>query len=182
MIIVLLLRQDESRADDRALQHTFIQHLMKVLGNPERRLEKVGEWVEEVYAVLSVMPWSSGRSGGQLEALCEALWAARDRPLKEERILSSLLRPRCDALVSVYCAAALRLQRDHLLRSAPETQGSPSVFVPDNEVLRKLLSLSTLDLSIKVEHYLMFVIMFLGSSGFALYFNWCGSVVSRSVF
>uniref|UniRef100_A0A8C3A898 Zinc finger FYVE domain-containing protein 26 n=1 Tax=Cyclopterus lumpus TaxID=8103 RepID=A0A8C3A898_CYCLU len=111
------LQQDESCADDRALQHTFIQHLMKVLGKPERRLEKVGEWVEEIYAVLSVMPWSSGRSDGQLEALCEALWAARDQPLKEERILSSLLRPRCDALVSVYCAAALRLQRDHLLRS-----------------------------------------------------------------
>uniref|UniRef100_A0A8C3A9L7 Zinc finger FYVE domain-containing protein 26 n=1 Tax=Cyclopterus lumpus TaxID=8103 RepID=A0A8C3A9L7_CYCLU len=120
------LQQDESCADDRALQHTFIQHLMKVLGKPERRLEKVGEWVEEIYAVLSVMPWSSGRSDGQLEALCEALWAARDQPLKEERILSSLLRPRCDALVSVYCAAALRLQRDHLLRSAPDTQGSPS--------------------------------------------------------
>ncbi|XP_034418636.1 zinc finger FYVE domain-containing protein 26 isoform X1 [Cyclopterus lumpus] len=123
--------QDESCADDRALQHTFIQHLMKVLGKPERRLEKVGEWVEEIYAVLSVMPWSSGRSDGQLEALCEALWAARDQPLKEERILSSLLRPRCDALVSVYCAAALRLQRDHLLRSAPDTQ----VDLPEAEKL-----------------------------------------------
>uniref|UniRef100_A0A8C3G6Q0 Zinc finger FYVE domain-containing protein 26 n=1 Tax=Cyclopterus lumpus TaxID=8103 RepID=A0A8C3G6Q0_CYCLU len=125
------LQQDESCADDRALQHTFIQHLMKVLGKPERRLEKVGEWVEEIYAVLSVMPWSSGRSDGQLEALCEALWAARDQPLKEERILSSLLRPRCDALVSVYCAAALRLQRDHLLRSAPDTQ----VDLPEAEKL-----------------------------------------------
>ncbi|TNN64159.1 Zinc finger FYVE domain-containing protein 26 [Liparis tanakae] len=111
--------QDESRTDDRALQLTFIQHLMKVLGKPERRLEKVEEWVEEIYAVLSVMP---GGSGGQLEALCEALWAARDQPLKEERVLSSLLRPRCDALVSAYCAAALRLQRDRLLRSAPETR------------------------------------------------------------
>ncbi|XP_068437134.1 zinc finger FYVE domain-containing protein 26 isoform X2 [Clinocottus analis] len=123
--------QDESCTDDHALQNTFIQHLVKVLGKPERRLEKVGEWVEEIYAVLSVMPWSSGKSGGQLEALCEALWAARDQPLKEERILSSLLRPRCDALVSVYCAAALRLQRDHLLRSAPDTQ----VDLPEAEKL-----------------------------------------------
>lgn len=86
------------------------------------------EWVEEIYTVLSVMPWSSRRSGGQLEALCEALWAARDGPLREERILSSLLRPRCDALISAYCATALRLQRDHLLRNTPDIQGGLSVF------------------------------------------------------
>lgn len=84
--------------------------------------------MEEIYTVLSVMPWSPRKGDGQLEALCEALWAARDGPLKEERILSSLLRPRCDALVSAYCSAALRLQRDHLLRNAPETQGGLSVF------------------------------------------------------
>lgn len=82
------------------------------------------EWVEEIYMVLSVMPWSSRKSGGQFEALCEALWWAREGPLKEERILSSLLRPRCDALISAYCATALRLQRDHLLRNAPDMQGS----------------------------------------------------------
>ncbi|XP_070834596.1 zinc finger FYVE domain-containing protein 26 isoform X2 [Chaetodon trifascialis] len=114
--------QHQPCKEDHTLQHTFIQHLMKRLGRPERRQEKVEEWVEEVYAVLSVMPWSSGRSSGQLEALCEALWAARDGPLREERILSSLLRPRCHALVSVYCSTALRLQRDHLLRSAPDTR------------------------------------------------------------
>ncbi|XP_054470599.1 zinc finger FYVE domain-containing protein 26 isoform X2 [Anoplopoma fimbria] len=123
--------QDKSCPEDRTLQHTFIQHLMKELGKPERRPEKVEEWVEEIYAVLSVMPWSSGGSGVQLEALCEALWASRDKPLKEERILSSLLRPRRDALVSVYCSAALRLQRDLLLRSAPDTQ----VDLPEAEKL-----------------------------------------------
>lgn len=83
--------------------------------------------MEEVYAVLAVMPWSSRKGGGQLEALFEVLWAARHGPLKEERILSSLLRPRCDALVVAYCATALRLQRDHLLRNAPKVQGSLSV-------------------------------------------------------
>lgn len=97
---------------------------MKKLRKPEMIQEKVEEWVEEVYAVLAVMPWSSYKSGGQFEALCEALWAARDNPFKEERILSSLIRPRCDALVSVYCSTSLRLQRDHLLRNAPDTQGS----------------------------------------------------------
>ncbi|XP_026194977.1 zinc finger FYVE domain-containing protein 26 isoform X2 [Anabas testudineus] len=123
--------QDQSCRDDHTLQHTFIQHLLKKLGKPERNPEKVGEWVEEIYAVLAVMPWSSRRSGGQFEALCEALWAARDGPLKEEKILNSLLRPQCDALVSVYCSTALRLQRDHLLRSMRDTQ----VALPEAEKL-----------------------------------------------
>lgn len=126
------LLQDQSCSQDHTLQHTFIQHLMKRLGKPERRFDKVEAWVEEIYAVLSVMPWSSRRSDGQLEALCEALWAARNGPLKEERILSSLLRPRCNALVSAYCSTALRLQRDHLLRSAPDTQGRCS-----NEMIKE---------------------------------------------
>ncbi|KAM4625378.1 zinc finger FYVE domain-containing protein 26 [Polymixia lowei] len=105
---------------DPALQHTFIQHLMEKVGKPTRNPEK--EEVEEIYTVLALMPWSSERSGGRLEALCEVLWAAGDGPLKEERVLSSLLRPGCDALVSLYCSTALRLQRDRLLRSAPATQ------------------------------------------------------------
>lgn len=101
---------------------------MKKLGKQERNPEKVEEWVEEIYAVLAVMPWSSRRGGGQFEALCEALWAARDGPLKEERILSSLLRPQCNDLVTAYCSTALRLQRDHLLRSTPNMQGIMSVL------------------------------------------------------
>ncbi|XP_029982632.1 zinc finger FYVE domain-containing protein 26 isoform X2 [Sphaeramia orbicularis] len=117
--------QGQPCVEDCILQHTFIQHLMKKLEKPERRPEKMMEWVEEIYAVLSVMPWSSSRSNGQFEALCEALWASRDGPLKEERVLSSLLRPQCDTLVFLYCSTALRLQRDHLLRSAPETQDLP---------------------------------------------------------
>ncbi|XP_015824943.3 zinc finger FYVE domain-containing protein 26 [Nothobranchius furzeri] len=110
--------QDQSCTEGHALQHTFIQHLMKKLGKPEGR----HEWVEEIYSVLSLLPWCSPRSDGQLETLCETLWAARDGPLQEERILGSLLRPRCDTLLSVYCSTALRLQRDHLLRNAPETR------------------------------------------------------------
>ncbi|MED6236556.1 hypothetical protein ATANTOWER_010927, partial [Ataeniobius toweri] len=114
--------QDPSSTEGHTLQHKFIQHLMRKLGKPEGRPEKVEQWVEEIYSVLALMPWSSHRSAPQLEALCEALWSARGGPLKEERILSCLLRPRCDTLVTVYCSTALRLQRDHLLRNAPETQ------------------------------------------------------------
>ncbi|KAJ4921349.1 hypothetical protein JOQ06_021873 [Pogonophryne albipinna] len=118
--------------EERPLQLTFIQHLLQQLRKPESRPEKVEQFVEEMYSVLSVMPWSSRRAGGgQLEALCEALWGARDGPLKEERVLGSLLRPQGDDLVSVYCSVALRLQRDHLLRSAPLTQ----VELPEAEKL-----------------------------------------------
>uniref|UniRef100_A0A672JJE5 Zinc finger FYVE domain-containing protein 26 n=1 Tax=Salarias fasciatus TaxID=181472 RepID=A0A672JJE5_SALFA len=122
---------DCSFPEDNTLQHTFIQQLLRRLGTPERSPEKVEEWAEEIYAVLAVMPQGSRRGGGQLEALCEALWAARDGPLKEERILGCLLRPRCDALVSAYCSTALRLQRDRLLRSSPHTQ----VELPEAEKL-----------------------------------------------
>ncbi|KAM9842856.1 zinc finger FYVE domain-containing protein 26 [Aulostomus maculatus] len=123
--------QEQSCTEDHPLQHTFIQHLMMKLGKPERSPERIDEWVEEIYAVLAVIPPSSCRSSGQFEALCEALWAAKDGPLKEERVLSLLLRPRCNALISAYCSTALRLQRDHLLRSAPDTQ----VHLPEAEKL-----------------------------------------------
>uniref|UniRef100_H3BXK2 Zinc finger FYVE domain-containing protein 26 n=1 Tax=Tetraodon nigroviridis TaxID=99883 RepID=H3BXK2_TETNG len=126
--------QARSCADPDTMQHTFIQHLMKKLRHPERRPEKVEDWVERIYGVLSVMPWSNCSRGGQLEVLCEALWAAREGPLTEERILSSLLRPRCDSLISAYCATAVRLQRSHLLRSAPDIQGC-QMELPESEKL-----------------------------------------------
>lgn len=106
---------------------------MKKLGNPEP--QKAEDWPETIYAVLCVMPWSSCSRGGQLEVLCEALWAAREGPLTEERILSSLLRPRCDSLISVYCSTTLRLQRDHLLRATPHTQGCVSLDLDIDLVL-----------------------------------------------
>lgn len=114
-------QQDRSCTEDdaAALQLPFIHHLMKKVNDCSLPAEEV----EEVYAVLSVMPWSPGASSGQLGALCEALWSAREGPLKEERILSSLLRPQCDALVAAYCTAALRLQREQLLTSSPQLQG-----------------------------------------------------------
>uniref|UniRef100_A0A3B4H3Y1 Zinc finger FYVE domain-containing protein 26 n=1 Tax=Pundamilia nyererei TaxID=303518 RepID=A0A3B4H3Y1_9CICH len=127
ILVFLISSIDQACTEDHTLQNAFIQHLIRKL----RRPENVEEWVEEIYAVLAVMPWSSRRSDGQSEALCEALWAARVGPLKEERILSSLLRPQCDALVSTYCSTALRLQRDHLLRSSPHTQ----VELPEAEQL-----------------------------------------------
>lgn len=115
--------QDKSCTEPHTVQHTFIQHLMRKLGAPE---PGGADWAEAIYAVLSVMPWSTGSRGGQLEVLCEGLWAARGGPLAEERILSCLLRPRCHSLISVYCSTARRLQRDLLLRGAPHIQGCAS--------------------------------------------------------
>ncbi|XP_072314504.1 zinc finger FYVE domain-containing protein 26 [Eucyclogobius newberryi] len=111
----------QSCSEEATLQQPFIQHLIKKLDMPEvqRCPEKEEEWVKDIYAVLSVMPWSA--NNGQFEVLCEALWAARDGPLKEERVLSSLLRPQCDTLASVYSSTAVRLQRDQLLRTGPST-------------------------------------------------------------
>lgn len=126
------LQQEQFSTEDHILQQAFIQHLLKKLRRPEKKPEKMEEWVEEIYAVLSVMPWSSSEIRGQFEALCEALWAARDGPLKEERVLSSLLRPQCDTLVSMYCSTAVRLQRDHLLRNTPDTQGNLTTYLPDH--------------------------------------------------
>ncbi|XP_038158670.1 zinc finger FYVE domain-containing protein 26 isoform X1 [Cyprinodon tularosa] len=122
--------QDPSSTEGQTLQHKFIKYLMGKLGKPERRAENVEQWVEEVYSVLALIPCSN-KGDPHLEALCEALWSARGGPLKEERILSCLLRPRCDTLVSVYCSTAVRLQRDRLLRNAPDTQ----VDLPEAEKL-----------------------------------------------
>ncbi|XP_023807372.1 zinc finger FYVE domain-containing protein 26 isoform X1 [Oryzias latipes] len=114
--------QDQSGPEGITLQHIFIQHLMRKLQRPEKIPEgEEEEWAEDIYAVLALMPWRSC-GGGQLEALFEALWAARAGPLKEERILGCLIRPRCRSLVSMYCSAAVGLQRDLLLRSSPPTQ------------------------------------------------------------
>lgn len=112
--------------DAAALQLPFVHHLMNKVN--DRSLS--AEDVEEVYAVLSVMPLSTTASSSQLEALFESLWSAREGPLKEERILSSLLRPQGDALVAAYCTTALRLQRDQLLTSSPQLQGKRIVLTP----------------------------------------------------
>lgn len=112
----------EPCTEESTLQRTFIQHLIKKLETFETKPEMIEEWVKDIYATLSVMPWSASSNNEQFEVLCEALWAARHGPLKEERILSSLLRPQCDTLVTVYCSTAVRLQRDHLLRTGPNTQ------------------------------------------------------------
>ncbi|KAJ8411937.1 hypothetical protein AAFF_G00155750 [Aldrovandia affinis] len=98
-----------------SLQDTFTNFLLE-------RVAQLGpedaEAVERLYSVLAVMPWDAERAGGQWQALCEALWGAGGGVLREERVLSSLLRPGSHSLLALYCSAALRLRRDQLLRDA----------------------------------------------------------------
>lgn len=111
------------QAEHSALQHIFIQHLMKKLQKPQWSPERAEAWLNEVYGVLAALPPPRpAGGGGHFEALCEALWTATEGELREEGLLVALLRPRCHALLTGYCSTALRLQREHLLRSAPDTQ------------------------------------------------------------
>lgn len=109
--------------------------------------EKMEGWAEEMCVVLALMPLRSerggGGGGGQLEALCEALWRARDGPLREERILSSLLRPHCHTLLSHYCSTALRLHRDRLLRETPSTQGEDGLLLPVKSAVQTTTTTTT---------------------------------------
>ncbi|XP_077477383.1 zinc finger FYVE domain-containing protein 26 [Stigmatopora argus] len=110
----------QSSVDEAPVQHVFIRHLLTKLENPASD----PEWEEDVYSALAAMPPRPRRPGGgdhQLEALCEMLWASRDGPLDEDRVLSALVRPGCHALLAAYSSVALRLRRDFLLRSAPQT-------------------------------------------------------------
>nr|XP_029509712.1 zinc finger FYVE domain-containing protein 26-like [Oncorhynchus nerka]XP_029509714.1 zinc finger FYVE domain-containing protein 26-like [Oncorhynchus nerka] len=115
------------------LQDTFIRYLMERVEHLGPGSEKMEGWAEEMCVVLALMPLRSERGGGGgVEALCEALWRARHGPLREERVLSSLLRPRCHTLLSHYCSTALRLHRDRLLRETPSTQGEDGLLLPYN--------------------------------------------------
>ncbi|KAJ7988765.1 hypothetical protein DPEC_G00312610 [Dallia pectoralis] len=127
-----------------SLQDTFVRYLIERLEERGSGPEKVVDcWAEELCTVLALMPWRSERGGGQVEALCEALWRAREGPLQEERVLSSLLRPNCHTLLSLYSSTALRLDRDRLLRQTPSVQGfhHPSIQVDLSEAERLLLGL-----------------------------------------
>uniref|UniRef100_A0A3B3RE68 Zinc finger FYVE domain-containing protein 26 n=1 Tax=Paramormyrops kingsleyae TaxID=1676925 RepID=A0A3B3RE68_9TELE len=114
------------RADDDAcdrkhlLQEAFIQFLLAKVQQSGQA--EVG-WEEKLYSALAVMPWGPEPVEGQLHDLCRALWAASTGPLSEERVLSSLLRPRCHAALSFYCSMAVQLQRDELLKDVAASQG-----------------------------------------------------------
>nr|XP_023691726.1 zinc finger FYVE domain-containing protein 26 isoform X1 [Paramormyrops kingsleyae] len=113
------------RADDDAcdrkhlLQEAFIQFLLAKVQQSGQA--EVG-WEEKLYSALAVMPWGPEPVEGQLHDLCRALWAASTGPLSEERVLSSLLRPRCHAALSFYCSMAVQLQRDELLKDVAASQ------------------------------------------------------------
>ncbi|KAJ8341067.1 hypothetical protein SKAU_G00333580 [Synaphobranchus kaupii] len=113
---------DDTGERGHALQDTFTDFLLERVGQlgPED-----AERAEQLCSALAVMPWDPERAagGGRRLALCEALWGAKGRGLREEKVLSSLLRPGSHALLSLYCSTALRLQRDQLLGDSTTAQG-----------------------------------------------------------
>ncbi|KAG7466132.1 hypothetical protein MATL_G00161540 [Megalops atlanticus] len=119
---------DDTAEKSHVLQDTFVRFLLDGLGQPG---PEVGEKAERLYSVLAVMPWDAERAGDLQQELCGALWSAVGSPLREERVLSALLRPRCHAPLSLYSSTALRLRRAQLLRDPPSTQ----VDLPEAERL-----------------------------------------------
>ncbi|XP_031436154.1 zinc finger FYVE domain-containing protein 26 isoform X2 [Clupea harengus] len=119
--LVSFLRRGSSEGSgcpwDYSLQDIFIQHLLEKLQEPPSEV-----WAEEVASVLALMPWSAERPKAELEGLWEALWKAKEGPLNEGRVLSSLLRPKDYTLVTHYSSASLRLLREQILREAPHTE------------------------------------------------------------
>ncbi|XP_055026367.2 zinc finger FYVE domain-containing protein 26 isoform X2 [Misgurnus anguillicaudatus] len=119
--------QHVDRTRDYALHDIFIQHLTEQVNvSVEKRNER---WVEDVCAALALAPWGSERSGVQLETLWKGLWSLRDGPMTEERILGCLVRPQNQALLKTYCATAVKLLKEKLLREAPHMQAD----LPDHE-------------------------------------------------
>ncbi|KAG5266093.1 hypothetical protein AALO_G00249720 [Alosa alosa] len=119
-LVTFLLRGSSEASGspwDYSLQDVFIQHLLEKLQEPPTE-----PWTEEVASVLALMPWSAERPKAELEGLWEALWRAKEGPLNEGRVLSSLLRPKDHTLVTLYSAASLRLLREQILREAPHTE------------------------------------------------------------
>ncbi|KAG5857870.1 hypothetical protein ANANG_G00023980 [Anguilla anguilla] len=108
-----------------ALTEFLLERVARLGPGPEH-----GEGAEQLCCALAVTPWDPERTGWNL-ALCEALWSAGGRGLREERVLGSLLRPGDHALLGLYCSTALRLQRDQLLRDTSSTQ----VDIPEAERL-----------------------------------------------
>ncbi|XP_028852607.1 zinc finger FYVE domain-containing protein 26 isoform X3 [Denticeps clupeoides] len=131
--LISFLKQASAERDqawDYSLEDTFIHHSLERL-----RLSVSEGWMEEVCSVLALMPWSAERPGAQLEGLWEALWRSRDEPLRDDKVLSSLLRPHDHTLVYHYCSTSLRLRRDQLLRDAPHTD----LNLPEAEKLMLVL-------------------------------------------
>lgn len=125
--LVSFLRRGSSEGSgcpwDYSLQDIFIQHLLEKLQEPPSEV-----WAEEVASVLALMPWSAERPKAELEGLWEALWKAKEGPLNEGRVLSSLLRPKDYTLVTHYSSASLRLLREQILREAPHTEGETHTY------------------------------------------------------
>ncbi|MBN3313649.1 ZFY26 protein, partial [Atractosteus spatula] len=93
---------------------------------------------EQIYSVLSVLPYEPERQSRELQQLCEALWEAswgQDSPLLEERVLSCLLRPRCHGLVVLYSSVATVHRKGKLLQDLHSAQDSKELSEAEKGLL-----------------------------------------------
>ncbi|XP_015206656.2 zinc finger FYVE domain-containing protein 26 isoform X1 [Lepisosteus oculatus] len=93
---------------------------------------------EQIYSVLSVLPYEPERQSREQQQLCEALWEAswgQDSFLLEERVLSCLLRPRCHGLVVLYSSVATVRRKGKLLQDLHSAQDSKELYEAEKGLL-----------------------------------------------
>uniref|UniRef100_A0A8C4YGY6 Zinc finger FYVE domain-containing protein 26 n=1 Tax=Gopherus evgoodei TaxID=1825980 RepID=A0A8C4YGY6_9SAUR len=140
--------QGEHGTPSSALQHScsvqnvyvdFLRDSLKALQRLQRYPKSSGELdqsetVDAIYGVLSVLHFEVEHQTGELRHLCrellDACWA-EGSPLKEERLLSCILRKQSHALLSLYSNVFTERTREKLL--GPKLPGKGSSEQLDTE-------------------------------------------------
>ncbi|XP_058843286.1 zinc finger FYVE domain-containing protein 26-like isoform X1 [Acipenser ruthenus] len=122
--------------DSDSLHKLFIDFLQEAVCG--LRSGAGGRAVEQVYSGLSVLHCNPEQPAGELRQLCEALFESswgEAAPLREERVLSCLLRPHDHALVSLYSSVATERTKEKLLEHKPHEQVSAELSEAEKVIL-----------------------------------------------
>ncbi|RXM97625.1 Zinc finger FYVE domain-containing protein 26 [Acipenser ruthenus] len=122
--------------DSDSLHKLFIDFLQEVVCG--LRSSAGGHAVEQVYSGLSVLHCNPEQPAGELRQLCEALFESswgEAAPLREERVMSCLLRPHDHALVSLYSSVATERTKEKLLEHKPHEQVSAELSEAEKVIL-----------------------------------------------
>ncbi|MGH0143881.1 UNVERIFIED_CONTAM: hypothetical protein FKN15_044643 [Acipenser sinensis] len=122
--------------DSDSLHKLFIDFLQEAVCG--LRSGAGGRAVEQVYSGLSVLHCNPEQPARELRQLCEALFESSwgvAAPLREERVLSCLLRPHDHALVSLYSSVATERMKEKLLEHKPHEQVSAELSEAEKVIL-----------------------------------------------